>query len=194
MTAVFAQSSFAQQEAIIFEVKKNLALRDSDKIVKDYLISQGTEAGLQPGAVVTVTRRISIYDNYQNRTAGDMLVPVGEVQIIFAQKGLAVARLVSIYDRRNLPTVDFEAVMIGDRVDLRSIRKGKVSASDFESSEDTLQVRKPKEQTTAAVTVTTEVVDLNSAVKPLQVKQEEQAPQNKAELSSLSNTSVTSPN
>jgi hypothetical protein len=213
LVTISFQSLFAQQEAIIFEVKKNLALRDSDKIIKDYLISQGTEAGLQPGTVVTVNRRVSVYDNYQNRTAGDMMIPVGEMQIIFSQKGLAVGRLLSIYDRRNLPSVDYESLMIGDRLDLRSLRKGKVSANDFESREDTLQMRRDNNERSASNSPTPEqkeateptketakapvsaTVDLNASVSAAQIKADTALPKpGQTDLSSLTSADVSSPN
>lgn len=198
------QQGVQAQEAIVFEVKKNLALQDSEKIIKDYLISQGTEAGLQPGTVVTVVRRVSIYDSYQNRSAGDMLVPVGEVQIIFSQKGLSVARILSVYDRKNLPGLEYEAIMIGDRLDLKSLRKGKVSASDFESREDTYQKRasldestppKPAPQTERkeaerkATEQTVDHIDLNASVET-----RKESPKAETELSSLSKVDLSSPN
>lgn len=128
---IFFVSRAFGKDIYVFEAKRPLSLYNGQTLPKDYFINAGSESGLQKDVVVTVTRRQSLYDPYQNKSAGDIMVPVAELRIIYAQDGMSVARMEKMMERTYLPTLDIEAVMVGDRLDLGSVRKSSKRASAF---------------------------------------------------------------
>src|SRR5689334_6598209 len=88
-------------EIAIFDVRKNSTLSDSEPAFRDFYISRGSESGLRPGMIVTVKRRMPLYDSFHNRSAGDLTVSVGRVKIIHVEKELAVAREHSQFNRED---------------------------------------------------------------------------------------------
>lgn len=109
-------SAFA--EVTIFDVRKNLPLSDTEKVYRDFYINGGSEAGITKNMIITVQRRLPLYDSYQNRSAGDLDLKVAKVKIIHVQKGLSVARLQSEFDRGTSPLLEDNFIMVGDRLDL----------------------------------------------------------------------------
>lgn len=76
--AIFLSVFATAGELTIFDVRKPIALSDKEAPVKDYYINAGAEAGLQKGMIITVMRKVPLYDNYQSRSAGDLTVPVAK--------------------------------------------------------------------------------------------------------------------
>ena len=136
-------SAFAQSDTAIFEVRQNLSMGDGEKVYKDYYINSGVEKGLRSGMVVTVRRRINLYDPFQNGSPGDLLVDVGRLKIIHVQQGLSVARLYDLFDRADRPNLDYNFMMIGDRIDLKSMTLDAKSARK-PNSESSFGVRDKK--------------------------------------------------
>lgn len=108
----------AWAELTIFDVRKNLAMSDTDKVFRDFYVNGGSEAGITRGMIITVQRRLPLYDNYQNRSAGDLDLKVAKIKIIHVQKGLAVGRMHSEFDRGTSPLLEDNFIMVGDRLDL----------------------------------------------------------------------------
>lgn len=86
----------------IFEVRRRLAMTNGEVTEKDFYLNGGTEKGLKPGMIVTVMRQIGLYDAYQNKSPGELVIPVGEVKVLFVQKGVSVAREHALFDRKNI--------------------------------------------------------------------------------------------
>lgn len=123
--------SFAD-DPTIFDVRKNLVMADDDPVFRDFYINGGTEAGLQRGMIVNVLRRVTLYDNIQNRSPGELNAVVGQVKIIHVQKGLAVGRAHGESNRENQPLLEDDFVMIGDKIDVKSATmEGKKSARNI---------------------------------------------------------------
>lgn len=110
------------QEVTIFDIRKPLAMSNDEKVYKDFFINAGTERGIKTGVVITVTRRRSLYDAYQNKSPGDIMIPVGRLKIIHTQKGLSVGRVYSYFSRDQLPTLDYSSLMVGDRLDISTMK------------------------------------------------------------------------
>jgi hypothetical protein len=125
----------AWAELTIFDVRKNLPMSDTDKVFRDFYINGGSEAGVSRGMIITVQRRMPLYDNYQNRSAGDLDLKVAKIKIIHAQKGLAVARLHSEFDRGTAPLLEDNFIMVGDRLDLATAVSDKSDKASNDSGD-----------------------------------------------------------
>jgi hypothetical protein len=104
----------------VIEIKKNLQMHEGDPIVFDYYINAGSGQGMRVGMVVKVSRRIPVYDRYQNKSQDDLVLEIAKLKIIHTENGISVARIFNVFDRENLPIVDYDTVMTGDIVDIHS--------------------------------------------------------------------------
>lgn len=149
----------------IFDVRKNLPMSDSDPVYRDFYIDGGSESGLSVGMVLTVFRRMPLYDSYQNRAAGDLQLKVAKVKIIHVQRGLSVARLQSEFTRESAPLLEDPFIMVGDHIDLSSASSDKKADAGEESSNTAQQ--SPPPRATQAAQIVVNSVDLSSqAPKP----------------------------
>lgn len=119
---VEVQVKAAEAEAVIIEVRKNLPLTKQEKVYKNYFINGGTQLGLNKGTVVDVLRRLPVHDPLKNSAIGDLRVKVGELEIIHADAKISVGRILSLNSPEDRPILDYEALMIGDRLDLSTIK------------------------------------------------------------------------
>lgn len=115
-------STVFANDIVIFDVKKSLPMSNTSTTYLDYYINAGTDAGFKEGMVLTVVRRKALYDSYQNTSIGDLKIPVGDLKIIYVQKDVSVARIDNIFSRENLPVLDVEYILVGDQVDVSSVR------------------------------------------------------------------------
>lgn len=125
------------QQATVFDVKKNLKLTEDEKTYRDYYINAGEEEGLRAGMIVTVERSQSTYDHHQNMSPGELRVAVGKLKIIHVQKGISVGRLHSRFSSEQRPMLNYNYIMIGDRLDLSTAymdRKRKVKKQKRKTS------------------------------------------------------------
>ena len=83
---LLSKTANAEDGPAVFDVNKTLPLKNGAKVYRDFYINGGKEKGLRPGMIVTVFRRISMYDHYQNSSPGEIKVPVGTLKIIYVQK------------------------------------------------------------------------------------------------------------
>ena len=133
---LFTELVYAQ-EITIFDIRRPIAMSKNEKVEKDFFINAGKERGIKPGVEITVTRSLALYDVYLNRSPGNLVVPVGKLKIIHSQKGLSVGRLISTYSQENIPTLEYRAVMVGDKIDLSSMRKFKRKTASIERKKRT---------------------------------------------------------
>ncbi len=119
------QVQAAESEAVVIEVRKTISMSKNDKVYKNYFINGGELLGLKKGTIVDVLRRLPLHDPIKNISIGDLRVKVGEIEIIHSDSLLSVARLISQDSPENRPVLDYEAVMVGDRLDLASVRAPK---------------------------------------------------------------------
>ncbi len=105
----------------IFDVRKSLPMEPTEPSYHDFYINAGSEAGLKKGQYLPVQRAIPVHDPVQNKQQAILTVPVGKILIIHVEHGMAVARLVSELGDDERPTLEYEAIMIGDRIDVKGI-------------------------------------------------------------------------
>lgn len=105
----------------IFDVRKSLPMEPAEPAYHDFYINAGTEAGFKRGQYLPIQRALPVHDPIQNKQQAILTVPVGKVFVIHVDRGLTVARLVQELSGDERPTLDYEAIMIGDRVDMKGI-------------------------------------------------------------------------
>ncbi len=108
------------KEYSIFDVRRTFAMKDSDPIYRDYYINMGSDNGLQVGDTLSVKRHVPIIDSYKNKAQGDMIVQIAKIKVIHSQPSMSVARTIAESSYQNIPVVQFEQIMMGDRVELVS--------------------------------------------------------------------------
>jgi hypothetical protein len=101
----------------IFDMRKNLPLEPTEPVFHDFYINAGPEAGFKKGMYATVVRQVPIHDPVQNKQQAMLNVEVARIKIVHVQKNLTVARVHSILGDDERPTLEFESIMIGDRID-----------------------------------------------------------------------------
>jgi hypothetical protein len=102
----------------VFDIKKTVPLNDHQKTFRDFYVNIGSEQGVKVGSILAVYRRQGVVDYYRNVLHDDLLVPVAHMRVIMAQKGMSVARIESLTPAKQIPVVEFNTVMLGDRVEL----------------------------------------------------------------------------
>ena len=105
----------------IFDVRKSLPMEPTDPSYHDFYINAGIEAGFKRGQYLPVQRAIPIHDPVQNKQQGILTVPVGKILVIHVERNITVARLASELGDDERPTLEYEAIMIGDRIDMKGI-------------------------------------------------------------------------
>lgn len=171
LAAIFASSMSFAKEIAVFDVRRPLSFENGQDLPKDFYINAGIEVGLKVGMTVAVNRRQTLYDPFQNKSPGDLIIPVGRLRIIHVQDNIAVARLEEISGRQNLPTLEFDAIMVGDRLDMSTAKMGGGKRADNNDSDSNSAAASNEGQETSAST---------SAPTPAIVPQpvQEMAPQN----------------
>lgn len=117
------EASLPTKSPTIFDVRKSLPLEPTEKAYHDFYINAGSEAGFQVGQYVPIRRELRVHDPIHNKQQAILTVPVGTVRVIHVDPNLTVARLVEELSNENRPTLEYEAIMIGDQVDVKGISK-----------------------------------------------------------------------
>lgn len=105
----------------VFDVRRSLPMEASEAMTHDFLISAGIDRGIKKDIYLPVVRMVPIHDPIQNKQHAVITVPVGYLQVIHVERNMAIARLVSELNDSERPTLEFETIMIGDKIDLRGM-------------------------------------------------------------------------
>jgi hypothetical protein len=138
------------RELAVFAIQKNLQMSNKDPVYHDFYLDGGSETGLKVGQVVSVVRRIPLHDLTRNRPLGDMHLPVGQMKIIYVQRGSSVARIHKMYQDKDRPVVEFNTVMVGDQINSGPI------GDEEEEAEEAAPAPLPKKEAPKPAEKTTE--------------------------------------
>ncbi len=105
----------------IFDVRKSLPMEPTDPSYHDFYINAGVEQGFKKGQYLPVQRAIPVHDPVKNIQQALLTVPVGKVLVIHVERNMTVARLVTELGDEERPTLEYESIMIGDRIDMKGI-------------------------------------------------------------------------
>jgi hypothetical protein len=114
---LFSSASMAQ-DLSIFDSRRPIAMSKDEKTYRDFYINGGIEQGVKNGMILSVKRRITLYDSYRANSPIEMMVDVGRIKIIHTQKGLSVARLYSKFSRKDRTILEHDFIMVGDKIDM----------------------------------------------------------------------------
>lgn len=126
-------------EAVIVEVKKSISLSKKDPVYRHFFINGGTNLGLAKGNLVNVIRRVPVHDPLLNKSIGDLTIKVGELEIIHSEAGISVGRVSFQESPEDRPLLEFEAIMVGDRIDLKTL---KTAGDEIETKSETAVAKK----------------------------------------------------
>lgn len=119
--ALLSTSTIAFAEDLtIFDSRRPVALSDKEVTYRDFYINGGVEQGIKKDMVLSVTRRLTLYDSYRANSPKEMMVEVAKVKVIFTQKGISVARYYEGFDRIDRTILEYDFIMVGDKIDMSS--------------------------------------------------------------------------
>ncbi len=118
LTLFISFTSHAKYDGKIIEVKRALSLDATHSHNKEFYIDAGSKMGLKTNHIIPVLRKKSFIDPLENKTVGDLYLPVGEVKVIHVGSTVSVARIHKVPKRDKLPELDYATFMVGDRLDL----------------------------------------------------------------------------
>lgn len=102
----------------IFDLRKSLPLTEKEISYFDYYLSMGEDHGVKAGDVINVYRRVPLVDNYRTINHDDMQIAVAQLKVIYTQKTMSIGRVIKRKRPENMPVLEFEKIMVGDRVEL----------------------------------------------------------------------------
>lgn len=135
MLLLFAWEVFAEESQVI-EVRRNIPLSDKDPVFKDFYINSGSESGLKKNLVVTALRKVNIKDARGTMAYGEILIPVGQLKIIFVQNRLSVAREYKLLNRNEYPMLEQTGIMSGDLIESKGGFVDNRKSSDTNASKE----------------------------------------------------------
>jgi hypothetical protein len=120
---VQAQSSSASVASrsgapTIIDVRRSLPLDPTETVYHDFYLNAGSEAGLKKGMYLPVIRQTQVQDPALNKQQAVLTVTVGYLIVIQVEKGLTVARMFAELSDEERPALEYESIMIGDRVEV----------------------------------------------------------------------------
>jgi hypothetical protein len=124
MKTVFAILLLITHSAIaadisIVDVRRNIPLSDEEPAVKDFYINAGSDDGIKKNLVVMVYRGLNVRDASGAQSYGEIVIPVGQLQVIAVYQKLSVAREYKILARDENPMLEQAGIMNGDKVELK---------------------------------------------------------------------------
>lgn len=124
LVSLQAVVAFAQEgkDVQVFEVRKKLQMTSKDPIIHDYYVNAGTAMGLKTGALIEVYRKVPLADPYKQDTQSHVELPVGVMKIIYSDRTMAIGRIQSIRSSKDSPILDGEVFMVGDRLNLGTLK------------------------------------------------------------------------
>lgn len=160
---IAVSQAFAKDEdAVVIEVRKKVKLHEMERVYADYFIRGGRKMGLEKGVLVSVVRRLPVHDPFDNASIGDFKVKVADIEIIQADSEKSIGRLVEIDRREARPMLTYDAIMIGDRLDLDTMR-AKVAYQPAPQSVFEMSDRQPASQAAPAMEKNPQPVLTNQA-------------------------------
>ncbi len=189
MKTVFAilllitQFTFAADISVV-DVRRNIPLSDEEPAVKDFYLNAGSDDGIKKNLVVTVYRGLNVRDASGAQSYGEIIVPVGQLQVIAVYQKLSVAREYKILARDENPMLEQVGIMSGDKVELKDSFVGRRP----QSTKKPLVTSAPPAALPTPIPVTAEVMASAITATPVEVTKTANSQTNP-----VNNTTLTTP-
>lgn len=118
------------QGTVIFISRKLRLSSDEPISAKDFYLNRGDRHGLRTGDSVEIYREMSVLNGLTGNSVTLVRVKLGEMKVLATGDFSAVARMETMSDPRDLPSLDYPGVMLGDSF----VSKGE-SATPAESAQ-----------------------------------------------------------
>lgn len=115
---IISQSIFAADISVV-DVRRNIPLSDDEPVIKDFYLNAGVDDGIKKNLVVTVYRGLNIRDASGAQSFGEIIVPVGQLQVVSVYPKLSVAREYKVISRDENAMLEQPGIMNGDKVELK---------------------------------------------------------------------------
>ena len=108
------------RDHLIFSVAEDIPMGWQDDINRrNYYVTMGSEHGIKKGTTLTVFRRISKRNPYDNKKRVNYKVPIGTLEVIHAEDTSAIGNLKKLYKSAKDPLFEINNFMIGDSVEVK---------------------------------------------------------------------------
>jgi len=104
---------------MVFDVRRNIPLKDDAPTYRDCFITGGSSQGLKANYIVTAVRKVALRDSSGAQILGEVTIPVAQLRIIMVTDKVAIARELNPLDRDKIPMLDQPWVMVGDLIETK---------------------------------------------------------------------------
>lgn len=112
-------SAHAETSNIVFGIRNEFPMSDTDQTSKDYYVGLGTSQGLRVGTTLDVYRSQATADELNQKHLENISFKFARLKVIHAEGNMAVARLIEIQSpSKGAPIALIPSVMVGDRVEV----------------------------------------------------------------------------
>ena len=108
---------------VVVGVTKKVKLSSLEKSHMDYFVRGGLKNGLVQGGLVSVVRKVPVYDALEAQSLGPFYIKVANVEIVQASEDKSVVRYVTGSRPQESPTLNYNNVMIGDFLDMKTLKR-----------------------------------------------------------------------
>lgn len=121
LAMVLIQPTFAQSNGAIIQVARRLRMSYSEPMPpKDYFIDLGQRDGLKVGDVLEVFRYVPVPNRMASGDWHVMKVSVGELIVKQVGESTSVARTERERELNSLPAMEYQSLMLGDQVSVKT--------------------------------------------------------------------------
>lgn len=116
---LISHNSFAAQGNIIQVSRKlRMSYREPNP-PKEFYVDLGSRDGLKEGDIIEVFRMIPVVNSMSGGAWHLMRVTLGQLRVTFLGESTAIGRSVNDREPASLPSVEYQAYMIGDQVEAK---------------------------------------------------------------------------
>lgn len=119
LSAFFLLPQFAYcGEFVVFSVKTDFPMNDSQKMYRDVYVNMGTNQGIKAGSTLDAYRVMTTVDEINQKIGRNFSFKYAKLKVIQAENDMAVARVVEFLSPEHTPTGTYTNVMVGDQVEV----------------------------------------------------------------------------
>ncbi len=118
ITALFLPLLAHSGEYVVFSVKTDFPMNDSQKMYRDVYVNMGTNQGIKAGSTLDAYRVMTTVDEINQKMGRNFSFKYAKLKVIQAENDMAVARVVEFLSPENTPTGTYTNVMVGDQVEV----------------------------------------------------------------------------